>query len=125
MDAVGRETKAKAKKIQLTQKPPPPKPRAPRFPHQSKQGEYNPLPEWQGKPVLPCQWQEWAIAPPFATADLTASPPKVVYDLSLVRPYLELVYKQGWLDARAYILANFNVAEADKKLPLVPPETLD
>jgi hypothetical protein len=27
-------------------------------------GKYNPLPVWEGRRMLACQWQEWALNPP-------------------------------------------------------------
>lgn len=100
----------------LTKSRPALSPLSPLFPP-ILQGKYNPLPKWNGQTVLPCQWQEWATVPPIFTG---VQGGKLVYDLDLVDEYLKLVYKQGWLDGRSFVLDKFPGVDPSK-LPLDPP----
>jgi hypothetical protein len=57
-------------------------------------GKYNPLPEWQGRTLLACEWQAWATGLPKDGPD---------GPVETMRRAMELVYEQGYKDARSWL----------------------
>lgn len=56
--------------------------------------------EWDGRPLLACQWQAWALAmPPMVTAGYDTPAEKA----ARIRQAMEVIYQQGYADARAYL----------------------
>lgn len=84
-------------------------------------GKYNPLPMWSNDPngtpkqVTPCQWQRWALEPPIVVFDgekpvVDAEGHPVITKASVAR-FLDLVYEQGYKDARSWLKEKFPTVE--------------